>query len=308
MMMGLQVTRLSAQKRKQIVWLLLLLLCAGCCWSLSQYSYELQEAYLRAKTLPTPMDNDHIRFSWLVSVAILLGLREAVNEPRKIIRAATITLVVFLIVYLHILAAKTGLICLYGGALLFFLVDMVVYKKWKRGLAIALLMALSAFTCYQTMPTLRNRIQYVLYDVKNFTAGNDMPGYNDAARWLSIRAGYAVMKAHPLTGVGAGDVLDAVNNWHNTYHPQSLDYERFLPASEWMVYGAAVGWPGFIFFTAGLIILLYATTGNNAWSWVLSITTLIPILIDDTLEGQYGVVILAFIVFFGQPTLTRSQT
>jgi hypothetical protein len=66
----------------------------------------------------------------------------------------------------------------------------------------------------------------------------------------------------------------------------------------------AAGWPGLLFFSAGLLLLLYASTSKNNLSFVLSATALIPFLIDDTLEGQYGVVILAFIAFFGQQKLT----
>ena len=131
-----------------------------------------------------------------------------------------------------------------------------------------------------------------------------MPGYGDAARWLSIRAGYEITTQHPVAGVGFGDILNEVDQWHQINHPPSLAYERFLPANEWLVYGAGSGWPGLICFTAGMLLLLYASTSANPLSIVLSATSLIPFLIDDTLEGQYGVVILAFIAFFGQQKLT----
>jgi hypothetical protein len=51
-----------------------------------QYSAEIQEAYLQAKTLPTPADNDHIRFSWLVYNSGITGLRCMFFEKKKIIR------------------------------------------------------------------------------------------------------------------------------------------------------------------------------------------------------------------------------
>jgi hypothetical protein len=133
-----------------------------------------------------------------------------------------------------------------------------------------------------------------------------MPGYNDAARWQSIKAGYRITKENPLTGVGFGDILSSVDQWHKTNHPESFAYERFLPANEWLVYGAGSGWPGLICFTAGLFLLLYTTTTKNIWSILLSLTSFIPFLIDDTFEGQYGVVILAFIAFFGQQKISES--
>jgi O-antigen ligase len=307
LMLGLCSVTLSAMRWKQLVFIFLLIVLAGCCWSVSQYSFKIQEAYLKAKTLPTPMDNDHIRFSWLVAVAVLLGLHCLLAEKNKLAKACLTAVVLLLVAYLHILAAKTGLACLYLGCFLYFLYAVFIRKKWKTGIGMAVVVFAMALACYKTMPTLRNRIQYIVYDFQNYSKGNPMPGYNDAARWLSIRAGYDIMHMHPLTGVGAGDVLNEVNKWHQANHPESLAYERFLPANEWLVYGASSGWPGFLFFTAGLVLLLYATTSKNALSFVLSATALIPFLVDDTFEGQYGVVILAFIAFFGQQKLTGSN-
>jgi O-antigen ligase len=153
------------------------------------------------------MDDDHIRFSWLVTVAVFLGAHCISVEKNKVIRDVILFSVVLLIAYLHILAAKTGLVCLYAGSLLYFLYTIIIQKKWKTGVQIAVIVAAMAMIAYKTIPTLRNRIQYVVYDFQNYSKGNSMPGYNDAARWLSIRAGYEIMNEHPVTGVGAGDVL-----------------------------------------------------------------------------------------------------
>lgn len=304
LMLGLCSVAISPTRWRQLVFIFLLILIAGSTWSLLQYSFEIQESYLKAKTLPTPMDNDHIRFSWLVTTGIFLGSSCMTTEKNKTRKIFLLVAVLFLVAYLHILAAKTGLVCLYVGCLVYFLHLIIIQKKWKTGMAVALVVFLMGWISYQTFPTLRNRIQYVVYDFQNYSKGNSMPGYNDAARWLSIRAGYDIMNANAITGVGAGDVSAEINKWHDANHPQSLPYERFLPANEWLVYGAAAGWLGLLFFSAGLFLLLYKTTSNNALSIVLSVSTLIPFLVDDTLEGQYGVVILAFIAFFGQRNLT----
>jgi len=304
MMLGLSAVTISAKRWKEIIWVFVVLIAMGCCWSLLQYSPAIQEAYLKAKTLPTPADNDHIRFSWMVVTAVILGLRCVLQEKRRLIQYVLTALLIFLVIYLHILAAKTGLVCLYAGCVIYFLYAIIIQKKWKTGISIVVIAIAVSSLCYYSIPTLRNRIQYVVYDFGNYSKGNVMPGYGDASRWMSIRAGYEITNEHPVTGVGFGDIRNEVNEWHNKNHPSSLLYERFLPANEWLVYGAGTGWPGLICFTIGLFLLLYTTTSKNGLSVVLSLVSLIPFLIDDTLEGQYGVVILAFIAFFGQQKLT----
>lgn len=157
-----------------------------------------------------------------------------------------------------------------------------------------------AFFAYQTLPTLRNRVQYIRYDFSFYSKGISTPGLNDAPRVRSITAGYDLMRENPLKGVGFGDIRTSIHSWHDQHHPQSLLYERFLPANEWMVYGAGSGWPGLLCFTAGLLLLLYTTASRHIISVLLSVTACIPFITDDTLEGQLGVVILGFIAFFVQ--------
>jgi hypothetical protein len=173
---------------------------------------------------------------------------------------------------------------------------------------VLVMITIAATIAYKSLPTLRNRMQYVVYDYSLFSKSDTGRGYNDAARWLSIRAGYDLTTTHPLTGVGFGDIRSEVNEWHNRHHPQSFDYERFLPANEWMVYGAGSGWPGMLCFTAGLFLLLIRTTSSDILSVLLSVTAFIPMLTDDSLEGQFGVVLLCFIAFFGQQNSSQTVT
>lgn len=308
MMLGLWAIPLSPKRWKQVAYAYIVIIALGCAWSVWQYLHNaavIDAAYLKAKVLPTPADADYIRFSWMAVIAIILGLKCLAIETEKKIRWLVMALLVLLALYLHLLASKTGLLCLYSGVFIYLLSIFFVEKKWKTGLVWIAVCSAAAFTAYNSMPTLRNRVQYVLYDFSLYANGNPAPGYNDAARWLSIRAGYAITKEHPLTGVGFGDILNAVNQWHQTNHPASFTYERFLPACEWLVYGSGSGIAGMLCFSAGIFLLLFKNSSLNQLSVILSVTTLIPLLTDDTLEGQFGVILLAFIVFFGLQKLTN---
>jgi O-antigen ligase len=300
--LGCSSITFSQQQRTQISAFMLLSTTLAACWSCWQYLEQravMEAAYLKAKTLPVLMDDDHIRFSWWVVVTILISLQWFITESRKTVCALILLLVLFLVTYLHVLAAKTGLLCLYGAAGIAWLYLLFVKKKTRTALLLLGMMAGMALLAYQTLPTLRNRIQYIQYDISLLRKGEFNTGYNDAARWLSMKAGSDLLSTHPVTGVGFGDLPTAVDEWHTKHHPQSLPEERFRPANEWLVYGAGCGWPGLIFFTAGMGILLFAGTRKKISALTLSLISLLPFCIDDTLEGQNGVTILAFIVFFG---------
>lgn len=307
MLLGIRSVYFSSEQKTKLTYLYLLFISLGCIWSFAYYLLDpaaIQAAYLQAKTLPTPADNDHIRFSWMVVVAVMLGFHSLLTAQQKTTRYLLAACLVLLVVYLHVLAAKTGLVCLYTGGMIYVFYLIIVQKKWKTGLLLLVVCATAAFLCYQTMPTLRNRVQYVLYDFSNYSSGQILPGYSDASRWLSMKAGYQLIAQNPIQGMGFGDMLAAVDQWHQLNHPSSLAYERFLPANEWLVYGTGSGLPGVLCFTVGFVLLLYRTTSRNIFSVILTTISLVPFLFDDTLEGQTGILVLAFIAFFGQQKLS----
>lgn len=286
------------------------MIAAGCIWSLCMYvadAHTIHAAYLKAKVLPTLADHDYVRFSWMVALAVWITCKAWQMSASRKARYVWIALAVFFVVYLHILAAKTGLLCLYTGVFVYIIHLVWVRKQWKYAVTILALLLLLSVTAYQLLPTLRNRVQYIRYDFSLYAANGSAPGYNDAARWLSVKAGYHILRDHPVSGVGFGDTRKAVNDWHNNWHPQSLSYERFLPACEWMVYGTGSGWPGMLLFSAGIFLVLFATTRRNIVSVMIMLTALIPVVFDDTLEGQLGVTILAFIAFFVQNEPARPE-
>jgi hypothetical protein len=309
-MLGLATVAFADEQWKKICYLYIIIISMGCAWSVGQYLLNtgaIEAAYLKAKVLPTPADADYVRFSWMVVIAILLGIKCFLSEHQKRIQLLLLILIICLVIYLHMLAAKTGLICLYGSLCIYAVHLFFIEKKWKKGFIFCVVFFMIALSAYHTLPTLRNRVQYVLYDFSLYSKGITAPGYNDAARWLSIRAGYAITQEHPLTGVGFGDLLPSVEQWHQKNNPGGFDYERFRPACEWLVYSAGSGLLGMLCFSAAIFFLLFRNSTKNPLSIILGITTLVPLLTDDTLEGQFGVILLAFIVFFGQRKLTNGQ-
>lgn len=296
--LGLLAANFSHKQIKQLIWFLVIVIAFASLYSVYQYvqhKEEILKNYLVAKVMPTLMDDDHIRFSWLVVLSIILLVWQLSISSTKTEKIVGGLIVFFLIVYLHFLAAKTGLLCLYAsvGLYIFFL----LFNKQNRKWAFVLLLGIIAigFVAYTTISSLQNRVQYVLYDFGNYSKGVFTEGSSDGARVLSMQAGWAITKQNKIKGVGFGDIQTEVNNWHIIYHATTKDYERFLPTNQWLIYGAGSGWLGILLFSIGLFLLFRLITIRSIFSTIIIVVLLIPLITDDSFEGQHGVSIVAVV-------------
>jgi hypothetical protein len=251
---------------------------------------------LKAKVLVTPLEDDHVRFSLIVTIAVIclvLLIKEYSAKGKWLIPSI---LILFFVVYLHILSARTGLLSFY-----FFLIFTVFYllftrnKKWGIGLSfIVIVLPLLAWFLF---PTFQNRIRYNRYDLSNIKENKYVPGANDGNRVLSLKAGWNVLQEHPF-GVG-GDVVNETYKWYDKHIPQMQETEKLFPSSEPLMYAGFAGWAGLVLFFAVTLLPFFQKVKTNYFSWfVLNFVMAFSFLFDIGLEAQFGVFIYAFIVLW----------
>jgi O-antigen ligase len=291
---------LSPKQWDSLAYIFIAIIMVATAWSMFHYAANpgaVNDGYLKAKTLVTPLENDHVRFSWLVSVAILtgLGILYSKKTNRIIFILLSISLV-WLVIFLHLLAARTGLFSFYS--MLFIIAGWLIYKKmnWPYGLGLLALLVALPFLAYLLIPTFNNRVKYFNYDRSYFKNAKYLPGANDAVRVISLKAGCAVMKDNPLKGVGFGDLLNKTKNWYGIHYPQMEERDQIYPSSEWLIYGAAAGIPGLLIFSVIMLIPFFIRTHTGlAWS-ILSGMSAASFLFDIGLEVQFGVFIYCFVI------------
>lgn len=288
--------------RLALVFVLLLLAATG--WSMAQYLDEMNivhEGYLRSNLLRTPLQNDHVRFSWAVHAAVLFAgyLFWQNRHQSKTISVLMAVAGIWLVLYLHILAARTGLLCFYIS--LFILYIWLLLKKTTRKYALLLLFFAAALLmlAYQLLPTFQNRVKYFFYDLPYFSKAHYLENTNDAVRVISWKAGWQVMQDHPLTGTGFGDVKQKTHEWYGRHYPQMSDSDKILPACQWLMYGAGLGWLGFIIVI--LITCLPITVKNILYKlpWYMLFASVIVLLVfDAALEIQFGVFLYSLLLLW----------
>jgi O-antigen ligase len=291
--------QLSKRQWTIISYAFIILVFLGCCWSLGQYLsryQDINESYLRAKSIPTLLENDHIRFSLLVCIAIITAVFLLRKTGSRIGRFCLSALSIFLAIYLHVLFARTGLIAFY--LFLFSGLFYLILSRHKK-MAVVLIFAccLMPLVAFLLLPTFQNRVRYMIYDFSHIRANKYLPGSNDGTRLISLKAGWHVLKENPL-GVGAGDVVNESFTWYEVNMPQMPEKDKIYPASEWLLYGGVAGWPGVVLFS-GIMFLPLFVYSKDRFFWInITLVSASSLLFDVGLETQFGVFIYAFVVLW----------
>jgi O-antigen ligase len=292
--------QLTKHHWKLVATVFVLLVFAGSCWSTWQYFIDphyANDQYLKAKLFATPLNDDHIRFSWLVSTAIL-AITVLWSQTEKKYRWMLVFIATWLIVYLHMLAARTGLFSFYIILGYYLARQLFLKRSLKATTGLLAMLVILPLLAWLFIPSFQNRIRYFRYDFSYVRKAMYLPGANDGNRFLSIRGGLSIMEKNPF-GVGAGDVENAIFKWYDANVPGMLPTDKLYPSSEWLIYGMIAGWPGMICFTAIMLIPLFIKTLSNRLAWViLNSTAAFSFMFDVGLEVQYGIFIYVLIVLW----------
>jgi O-antigen ligase len=272
----------------------------GCAWSFFYYIRSagiINQEYLRGKSMVTALDNDHVRFSLLVFIALVTSCFMYYRLRTSGKALIFLLLAVCFLLYLHLLAARTGLLAFYLS-----LAVSAIYFLHKRGrtwaLATVCILIILPVLCWNVVPSFRNKFEYVKYESRYLKHGSYIPGSNDMVRLISIRAGWEIMLAHPLSGIGFEYIKDETRHWYTKHYPQMAERDKIIPSSEWMVYGSGIGIGGALIFS---FIMLVPFTIRTKWTlpwWLLNVGICSSMLADIGLEVQYGVFIYAFCILW----------
>jgi O-antigen ligase len=302
--------QLTPTQWRTIAWCLILLVFAGCCWSLFYYlknPFLIQENYLRAKLMATPLGNDHVRFSLLVCLTVVFCVMLFVSADEKKSKTALAILATFFIIYMHVLSARTGLVGLYIFILAGIIRTIQDFKKNRWILTGTIILLLMPLAAWYFLPTFQNRFRYILYDFSFIRQQTYLPGSNDGSRMFSLRAGWEILKDHPA-GVGSGDVVASANAWYNSHLPYMIETDKLYPSSEWLLYGDAAGWVGLILFTALMLIPFFEKTNLPFFWMIMNLIAGFSFLFDIGLESQYGVFIYAMLVLLMWKVVKRDKS
>lgn len=252
------------------------------------------------KSFSTPIS--HIRYSVLAVLSAWFSFcfsADSIKKPYKIMWAG---IGLWLSIFIHILAVKTGLLLWYTIALFIFVYYIKVYRfnrKVMYGILGLFLFALIAFTFSSP---LKQKINYFIYDMQKYLEGSGQ-NYSDSERLYAIEVAWSIFKENPLLGTGTGDFAGIQMQKYREIHPSS---RPILPHSDWVTTLAANGIAGLaIFAPAFFLIFLYRRQIRYPLFMMVFLGMLISTLVDNLFATSAGTAMfvfytLTFLSFYSQ--------
>lgn len=271
-----------------VVWWMALL-CIGVGINFALHKTEIMHAMYQGRPMPVP--RHHIRFSLMVATAVLAG---AWLWQQRFVwryaweRVALGGVTVFLFGFMHFLSVRSGLFALYA-ALVFAAARYVVQtRRWGPALALLVLLAATPWIAVQTLPSLKQKFEYTLYDWGQYRQGEGET-YSDAERWISLKTGWLIWRDHPWLGVGAGDLPRETTRVLAEHFPHYLPTPK-LPHNQFLYILAGTGLLGL---ALSLLAFLYPLTHTRAARQYLfsafQVMIFASFLVEYTIETAMGV-------------------
>lgn len=266
-------------------------------WQYIQHKEIFDIAYSYAKTIPTPFKNDHIRYSIAVVMSSLFCLYFFLHSKSESPKAIALGVLIFNVVYLHILSAKTGLLALYTLSCIGIIYLLLSKKYWLKGLLIATVIVVLPWLMFNVSNTFRAKYYYVKYSIEQILNQQKENNISDEGRLISYTYAIRIIQKHPWMGVGYGDVFDVMEQQYRADFGQQ-DVKILLPHNQWLMAAIAAGIFAAIIFSIWLILLVY-TYFMKHWLLIgVFLLMLIALLIEPLVETQYGATIFLWAIFF----------
>jgi len=305
----------SARQLQRLTLLMGWILLCGIGYSLSfllrDYDKYLLE-YRWSVLLPTPCSQDHVRFSMALALYFIWCLFLWPWLQQRTGRVGLALVLAVIVIYLHVLAAKSGLVALYLFVAAWGIYVSLIRKK-MAGLLIIVAIPVFLLLAVRYIPTFSERKDYIGYAWTMLREGDRSGKYGDVNRLMSYKIAKELIMDHPWKGVGAGDMMAGMKEGYEKYYPQVEDKARLLPHNQFLIIALGCGIPAMLLFSAWVLYPLASLGRRRSFSrasvtgrqvffivmvWLL---LLFQLLIEPILEVQFGVfVYLFFLWWIGQ--------
>ncbi|MFT4061492.1 MAG: hypothetical protein QM642_03950 [Edaphocola sp.] len=256
------------------------------------------EGYEHSHPLPTTKYGDHIRFSISLVISILLMCFTLFDgdkgKPGAVQKFFFICSMVLFVVYIHILAAKTGLLSLYVAAMMYGGYRLGRKSKLMGGILIMAVAALPV-VAYWAVPTFKAKMDYVRLEIDKTMHDQHFDyRFSDAGRMISYALGTKLIAQNKWKGVGAGDLMDEMNGAYDSFYPEVIKRERYGPINQFMFTALCVGIPLSLILIPLALSPMFMRVRKSEYLKVTAMVMLASMMVESMFEIQFGVFTFLF--------------
>ena len=272
-------------KRLQFSWVIAAII--GLCYPLIAFVSDIQgniQALGSGKALPVFMDTDHVRFGILLVSAVAVNWVLLKDNPTN--KWLKISLL-FLIAGILFTAIRTA------WALLFILfLGWVFFETKKKLVAIFFCIAIGAIT-YQ-IPTVKNKIQYTLYDFQQYNQKGYDPSYSDGVRRAINQVSWKAIQEKGFSNMGWGSIPERLQEEFKAT-TQGSETNFGWPFNQWLFWWMGTGFGGMLLFSLWFCYpILFALRNKNTTIAIWTLAIAASCLVECTINYQYGVLLHVF--------------
>lgn len=274
--------------------------CFGVLVNYVLHRAEMLDMLKRSQAIPTP-NGEHIRFSLMINIALLGGgylLEKGYYWKRQLERWLIAGSVLFLIVALHILTVRIGLLVFYTNSLLLLLILLIERRRFNTLVLLVILFLPLPYLAYRLVPSIQTKFNLTRYNWQLYNAGK-IGEYSDTRRLLSYKIGWEVAQKSPYWGVGIADLRQEQAAIYQEDYP---DQPPMYPHNLFLTLLAGAGAIGLLWFLLCFLFPLWYYRGQLDWFFLLTHSTLfLSFVTENTLLSTIGVLLYAFFVSVSWP-------
>ncbi|NND06956.1 MAG: O-antigen ligase family protein [Saprospiraceae bacterium] len=248
---------------------------------------------------PVTTPGSHIRYSLLLSLAFFSALllwSRHFNWLTKNDRSILVSLAVYLFVFIHLLAVRSGIAVVYLTSAILIIRALILGQRRSLALGAGIILLVTPLVAYYSFTSFKNRIDYTLEDISKYQEAS-WNAYSDAERVLSVKAGIAIWRTSPWFGVGPGDL----KNQMRVFYLKNYEKDTFLlPHNQFVSVAAGSGWLGLLLFLIAFFTPICITPYyRSPFLIVLFAITFFSMWVENTFETSVGVAFFVFFAFAG---------
>lgn len=284
---------LSKQNFKYLFYLIVACSLIISFWILGGYIInfnDLAELKNAGKYISSPVN--HVRFSLWLAFSVAISIYFFSIENNKHIKYALLLSGIYLFIFIHFFAVRSGIFALYLVCFSFLSDYIFSTKSWIKGLAVMAALAVIPILAYEMVPSLQDRIEYTKWDIRQWQHNADISNHSDSKRIASWKTSINAIKYNPLFGSGTGDIKNQIEISYAEVLPQLTKKEKLMPHNQFLYVAVGLGIVGLVVFCV-LLWFIYFSNGNYKNMLLLSAALILlsSFLWEATIESQLGVTI-----------------